>query len=295
MYFEGRPEPGLNEVPLALRDAATPDYFRAIGIPLLRGRFFQDSDQKDGLRVAIIDEWTAKQYWPNEDPIGKRVKLGKKEPWLQIVGVVGNVKRPVLAFLGRGEIAQIYMPFAQYPRSSMSIVVRSAADPKRLTTAFQDVVRQVDIDQPLFQVATLEEAQGAGMAPQRLAALLLGAFAGAALLMALVGTYGVVAYGVAQRTREIGLRVALGAARPQILTLILKQAVILMLAGVGIGLLGALALTRVMSSLLYGVGATDPPTFIVVSLLLCGAVFLASYLPARSAAKVDPMVALRYE
>ena len=177
----------------------------------------------------------------------------------------------------------------------MSLAVRTEGDPRSLATGIWDVVRNVDIDQPVFEVQTLEEAQGAGMAPQRLATLLLGGFAAVALLMALVGVYGVVAYSVAQRTREIGLRVALGATEHQVLKLVLRQAIRVLCLGVGAGLAGALALTRALSDLLYGVRATDPPTFIAVSLLLGGAVLLASYIPAWRATKVDPMVALRYE
>jgi len=295
MHFADRPELKPSDRPIVLHDATTTDYFRAMRIPLVRGRYFKDSDRKGTLLVAIVDEWTAKRYWPNEDAIGKRIKLGPKEPWREIVGVVGSVKRPILAFLGRGEMGQVYLPFAQYPRPAMSVAVRTEGDPRSLAMAIRDVVRSVDVDQPVFQLQTLEEAQGTGMAPQRLATLLLGGFASVALLMALVGVYGVVAYSVAQRTREIGLRVALGATEHQVLKLVLRQAIRLLCLGVGTGLTGALALTRALSGLLYGVRATDPPTFIAVSLLLGGAVLLASYIPARRATKVDPMVALRYE
>ena len=295
MFFANRPEPKQSDVPLVLHDAATPDYFRAMRIPLVRGRYFLDSDRKSAPLVAIVDEWTATRYWPNEDPLGKRIKLGSKQPWLEIVGVVGAVKRPVLAFLGRGEVGQVYLPLAQYPMPAMSLAVRTDGDPKSLGTAIRDVVRNLDADQPVFELQTLEEAHSAGMAPQRLGALLLGGFAFVALLMAVIGIYSVVAYNVAQRTREIGLRLALGAEPMDVLKLVLGQGSVLMLIGVGTGLAGALALTRVMSSLLYRVRPADPPTFVCVSLLLGGAVLLASYIPARRAMEVDPMVALRYE
>jgi len=295
MYFADRPEPKPSDLPLALRDAATPDYFRAMRIPLIRGRYFSDSDRQGSALVAIVDEWTAKRFWPNEDPLGKRIKLGQKKPWLEIVGVVGSVKRPVLAFLGRGEVAQVYLPFEQYPRPAASLAVRTDGDPQALGSEVRNVVHDVDADQPVFQIQTLEEALATGMAPQRLAALLLAGFAVVALLLAMIGIYGVVAYGAAQRTREIGLRMALGAKPIDVLKLVLGQGMVLMLIGVGIGLAGALALTRVMSTLLYGVRPTDPPTFVCVSLLLGGAVLLASYIPARRATRVDPMVALRYE
>jgi len=295
MYFADRPEPKPSDLPIALRDAATPDYFHAMRIPLLLGRYFLDSDRQGSALVAIVDEWTAKRFWPNENPLGKRIKLGRKNPWLEIVGVVGSVKRPVLAFLGRGEIAQVYLPFEQYARPAASLAVRTDGDPRALATEVRNVVRDVDADQPVFQIQTLEEAFATGMAPQRLAALLLAGFAAVALLLAMIGIYGVVAYSAAQRTREIGLRMALGAKPIDVLKLVLGQGMVLMLIGVGIGLAGALALTRVMSTLLYGVRPTDPPTFVCVSLLLGGAVLLASYIPARRAMKVDPMVALRYE
>jgi putative ABC transport system permease protein len=295
LRFADRPEPKPSDLPIALRDDATPDYFSAMHIPLVRGRYFRESDQKASPLVAIVDEWTAKKYWPNDEPVGKRIKLGSKDPWLEIVGVVGTVKRPVLAFLGHGEIAQVYLPFEQYARPAASIAVRADGDPKALVPALRNVVHDVDADQPVFQMQTLEEALATGMAPQRLAALLLSGFAAVALLLAMIGIYGVVAYSAAQRTREIGLRKALGATPADVLKLVLGQGVVLMLIGVGIGLAGALALTRVMSSLLYGVRPTDPPTFVCVSLLLGGAVLLASYIPARRAMNVDPMVALRYE
>jgi len=295
LRFADRPEPKPNDLPIVLRDPVTPDYFRALRIPLVRGRYFLESDQKTTPLVAIVDEWTAKRHWPNEDVVGKRIKLGSKNPWLEIVGVVGSVKRPFLAFLGGAEVGQVYLPLAQYPRPAMSLAVRTEGDPKALIPAIRNVVHDVDSDQPVYQIQTLEEAFATGMAPQRLAALLLGGFAAVALLLAMIGIYGVVAYSAAQRTREIGLRVALGAKQVDVLKLVLGHGMVLMLIGVGIGLGGALALTRVMSSLLYGIRPTDPPTLVSVSLLLGSAVLLASYIPARKAMKVDPMVALRYE
>jgi predicted permease len=295
LRFADRPEPKPSELQLVLQDTATPDYFSAMRIPLIRGRYFLESDRKSTPLVAIVDERAAKRHWPNEDAVGKRIKLGSKEPWLEIVGVVGAVKRPLLAFLGRGDVGQVYMPLEQYPRPAMSLAVRTEGDPRALVAAIRGVVRDVDADQPVFQIRTLEESLATGMAPQRLAALLLGGFALVALLLAMIGIYGVVAYSAAQRTREIGLRMALGANRKDVLELVLGQGVLLMLIGVGLGLAGALALTRLMHSLLYGVGPTDLPTFVCVSLLLGAAVLLASYIPARQAMKVDPLVALRCE
>jgi putative ABC transport system permease protein len=295
IYFSDRPEPRPGEVEIVLVDSATPGYFRALQIPLMQGRYFRDSDQKDAPLVALVDAYAAKHFWPHSSPLGKQIKLGAKQPWLEVVGVVGSVKRPVVAFLGRGDVGQVYLAFAQEPKPGMSLAVRTAGDPEKMLATVRNVVRNVDINQPVFEEKTLDEARAVGMAPQRLTALLLGGFAMVALLLAMTGIYGVVAYSVAQRTREIGLRMALGAKQSDVLKLVLGQGLLLTLVGLGIGLAGGLAVTRVLSSLLFGVRPTDPPTFVGVSLLLAGAAFLASYIPARRAMKVDPMVALRYE
>jgi putative ABC transport system permease protein len=295
IHFSDRPEPKPGDVEIVLVDSATPDYFRAMKVPLMLGRYFQNSDQKGAPLVALMDEWGAKHFWPNSSPLGKQIRMGPKEPWREIVGVVGAVKRPVVAFLGRGDVGQVYLPLAQAPKPGMSLAVRTSGDPKAMIATVRGVVRDVDVDQPVFEEKTLDEARAVGMAPQRLTALLLGGFAIVALLLTMTGIYGVVAYSVAQRTREIGLRMALGAKQRDVLKLVLGQGVVLMSIGIGIGLAGGLALTRVLSSLLHGVRPTDPPTFVGVSLLLGGAALLASYIPARRAAKVDPMVALRYE
>jgi putative ABC transport system permease protein len=261
----------------------------------MQGRYFQSSDQKDAPLVALVDAWAARHFWPNASPLGKQFRLGPKEPWREVVGVVGSVKRPVVAFLGRGDVGQVYLPYAQVPKPGMSLAVRTSRDPHAMIATVRNVVKDVDVDQPVFEEKTLDEARAVGMAPQRLTATLLGGFAMVALLLALTGIYGVVAYSVAQRTREIGLRMALGAKQRDVLKLVLGQGIMLMAIGVVIGLAGGLLLTRVLSSLLYGVRATDPLTFMGVSLLLGGAALLASYIPARRATKVDPMVALRYE
>jgi putative ABC transport system permease protein len=295
LHIEGRPESRRSRRLIVLHDAVTPDYFKAMQVPLLRGRLIDERDRKDSALVALVDEWTAKQNWPNEDPLGKRFKLEEKDPWREIVGVVGNVKRPVLTFLVKGQLGQVYFPFTQDSKTTMSLAVRTVGDPASLAPAVREVVRGVDADQPVFKVESLNAARAAGIASERLAALLLGCFAAVAMLLAIIGIYGVVSFSVGQRKREIGIRMALGAERGTILKLVLRQGVILMLAGMGIGLAGAVAMTRLLSRLPFGVRPANIPTFAVAALVLAGASLLAIYFPARRATRVDPIVALRYE
>ncbi|MBZ5554215.1 MAG: ABC transporter permease [Acidobacteriia bacterium] len=295
LHIEGRPESRLTKQPIVLHDAVTPDYFKSMQIPLLHGRLIDERDQIDTVLVALVDEWTAKQNWPNEDPLGKRFRLEEKDPWREIVGVVGDVKRPVLTFLVKGQLGQVYYPLTQDSKTTMSLAVRTVGDPAGLAPAVREVVRGVDADQPVFKVQSLNTARAASIASQRLAALLLGSFATVALLLAVIGIYGVVSFSVGQRTREIGIRMALGAERGTILKLVLRQGGILMLAGLGIGLAGGVALTRLLSHLPFGVRPADVATFAAAALVLAGAALLAIYFPARRATRVDPLVALRYE
>ncbi len=295
LHVEGRSESRLPDLPIVLHDPVTPDYFKAMQIPLLRGRLIDPTDRKDTTLVALVDEWTAKQNWPNENPLGKRFKLEEKAPWREIVGVVGDVKRPVLAFLVKGQLGQVYFPLTQEAKTTMSLAVRTSGDPASLMPAVRDVVRSVDVDQPVFRAQTLNAARAAGITSQRLAALLLGCFAGVALLLAMIGIYGVVAFSVGQRTREIGIRMALGAERGGILRLVLRQGVMLMLIGMGFGMAGSIALTRLLSHLPFGVRSTGLLTFALAAVSLAAATLLAIYFPARRATRVDPLVALRYE
>jgi putative ABC transport system permease protein len=290
-----RPEPKLSDVPIVLVNSVMPGYFRVMQARLFRGRVFSETDRKDSAPVAIIDAWTARRYWPDTDPLGQSLRLGTKLPPRRIVGVVGDMSQGLLVKMIKGQVGQVYLPLVQEPKADMSLALRTAGAPASLTATVQKALREIDRDQPVFQVQDLDSARDASAMPQKLAAALLGAFAGVALLLAMIGIYGVVAYGAGRRMREIGIRVALGAGRRDVLKLLLGQGLVLTSIGVGIGLAGAWTLTRWMSSLLSGVEPTDPATFAVVCLLLCAAAMLASYIPARRATNVDPVEALRQE
>jgi putative ABC transport system permease protein len=275
------------------------DYLKTIGIPLRRGRYIEEPDNAQAAPVVVINETMAREYWPNEDPLGKRLKLGDPDsniPWVTVVGVVGDVRQmgpdaPIKA--------EMYFPHSQpNPQdfyAPRALVIRTSVEPTSLAPAVRSEIQAVDPEQPISNVRTLNEILGEETAARRIGMLLLGAFAGLALLLATLGIYGVLSYFVVQHTPEIGVRLALGAQRRDVLRLILKKGMGLTLAGVGLGALAALALTRLMVSLLYGVSASDPLTLIGVALLLTSVALVACLIPARRAMKVDPMVALRYE
>ena len=295
-YFtiEGKPPaaPG-SEDRLANFRTASPDYFRVMGIPLVKGRFFGDQDREGAPRVVIISETFARKFFPDEDPLGHRLTLDLGDPWTgEIIGVVGNIRHRNLA---DEPFREMYTNIAQTPRGQVNLVVRTQSDPAAVTSAVKNEVQALDKDLPIYSPKTMAQRVSESAAAPRFRTMLLGLFAGLALVLAGVGIYGVIAYSVTQRTHEIGIRMALGAQRRDILKLILGRGIVLTLIGVGIGLCGALLMTRVMASLLFGVSATDPVTFFGVSLLLMAVALLASYLPARRATRVDPMVALRYE
>jgi len=295
LTVEGRPVLPVGQAQMINHCVITPNYFRAIGTPLLAGRDFNDSDSHDALKVTIIDERLAGEYWPNESPLGKRIRFGppeSNEPWHTIIGVVGAVRHERLDTVTR---MTIYVPHQQIPIRGMTLAVRSITPPETLTAAVRNQVWELDRDQPVTGVRTMTEVISRSVWQSRLYTILFGAFAAVALILASVGIYGVMAYSVTQRTHEIGIRMALGAQVSDVLKMIVGQGMLLALIGVAAGLIGALALTRVMSSLLFDVSATDPQTFIGVSLLLTAVAFLACYIPARRATRVDPMVALRYE
>ncbi len=276
--------------------AITPDYFRTMRIPLLSGRGFTARDELTSPPVAIVNETLARHFFPNDQPLGKRIRPAisngyKEAPLREIVGVVAGVKARGLT---QPSEPQVYVPQAQSPMV-MKVVVRTMMDPRGVTDAVRRQVAALDRELPLYNVMTLDRYLAIGVVEPRFNTLLLGLFAGLAVVLAAVGLYGVISYSAVQRSHEIGVRMALGAQRLDVLRLVIGQGLTLALAGVAIGLVGALALTRVLSSSLYGVRATDPTTLIVVALVLSGVAIAASYIPARRATKVDPMLALRYE
>jgi putative ABC transport system permease protein len=264
-------------------------YFETMNIPLVRGRTFRADDTRDTTPVAIVNETLARQIWPNEDPVGKRVTWTKT---MEVVGVVGAVRHLRLDLPGGPEI---YVPLAQRARAEMFLAVRASAGPSTLASAVRGQIWSVDKNQPIEDIRTMDDRIAAYAGPRRFYALLLGIFAAIAVVLAVIGVYGVISYSVSQRQHEVGIRMALGAGQRHVLALVLRQGVVLAVVGIGIGVAGALVATPTLSSLLYGVRPTDPITFAGVSVLLAGVVLAACYVPARRAARLDPLVALRWE
>ena len=283
---------GRSSLPASFR-AVTEDYFRTMRIPLLKGRWFDDHDTAESQPVVVVNETMARQISPDyEEVLGKRIKHGFKNQVAEVVGVIGDVK---YAGLDQQTKPEMYVPFAQRAWPFMRIVARSKSDPSVVAAAIREAVRAIDKDQPVDKITTMSSVVSASIVDRSFYMQLLGTFASLAFILAAVGIYGVVSYSVAQRTREIGIRVAIGARRRDVLGLVLREALRLTALGVALGLVGAFVATRVLRSLLFEVKPTDPATFICLSLLLTFVALVASYIPARRATKVDPLVALRYE
>jgi putative ABC transport system permease protein len=286
--------PGVEKDYSADIRVSTPDYFSAMRIPLLKGRSFSESDLESSLNLAVVNDALARTVFPGQDPIGKQIThFGPDDLTLQIIGVVGNVRHVGLNADPHAEIYQL-LGQAQWP--SMFVAIRSAtSDPTSVTSAAQNVIWSVNKDVPLANVRTMQDVIANSVQRRKFSMLLLSIFAAVAMLLAAIGLYGVMSYSVAQRAHEIGIRMALGARRPDVLVLVVKQGMALALMGIAAGAVLSLAMTRLISGMLFGITATDPLTFAGVAALLGTVALLANYLPARRASKVDPMVALRYE
>ena len=294
---EGRtPQPGEAFINVDQRIASL-DYFRAMQIPLRRGRLFGEQDIGSAPRVVVIDERMAAELWPNQDPIGRRVRRGGFDagatvPWMTVVGVVGGVKQDALDADSR---AAMYLPHLQFPTRALSVVIRGSSSPEALTESVRQQIRALDPELPMYRVTSMADRLDGSLATRRFSMLLLALFATLALGLATIGVYGVMAYFVTQGTRELGIRMALGASPRAILLLVVGQGALVAAAGLVIGLGAAFALGRFMEGLLFGVGATDPLTFTAIPLALALVALMACYVPARRAARIDPTVSLRSE
>lgn len=292
--IDGRPAPPPEEKRGAVYRIVRPGYFQTLGTAIIRGRDFTEHDRKEAPGVAVINESFARHYWPGEDPIGKRITVADGDSnSREIVGIVKDLKQSDWT---AEPVEEMYLPHLQSADPKyMTLVVKSSSDPAQLIAAAQSEVWAIDKDLPVSQIMSMEQVISDSIAPQRFNMLLLGIFAGLAMTLAAIGIYGVMSYSVTQRLHEIGIRMALGASRRDVLWMIVKQGMTLTGIGVSMGLAGALLLTRLMSSLLYGVSATDPLTFFVIPLVLAAVALGACFVPARRATRVDPIIALRYE
>lgn len=292
---EGAPVLPLADRPDAGQRVITPGYFQTMSIPILKGRSFTEQDRANTSSVIIVNEALAHRYWPNQDAIGKRLGFddeSSKQVWREIVGVVGNVRHKALE---TEAMPEVYFPYQQRPGSFMNLVVHTASDPTSMIPAIRNQVFSLDTDQPVADVMTMQQRLDKSVASRRFVMVLLGAFSVLALALAAVGIYGVMAYLVIQRTQEIGVRMALGAQKRDVLRLVVGKGMVLAIIGTTIGLVASLTLTRLMRSLLFEVTPTDWLTFVIVSMVLLIVALLACYIPARRATKVDPLIALRYE
>jgi putative ABC transport system permease protein len=293
-YTEGKPVTP-SEAPASNMRMVTPDTFRALGIPLLRGRGPLPQDTAEGQQVVVVNQALARRMWPGEDPIGKRLTYDVGAPeeettWVTVVGLVPDMKTTTL---DRETDMESYLPVDQYPTAEGALVVRTAGNPVSLAPALRDAVRKVDPDLPVYDVKTMERLVADSLSSSRFSMFLFGLFAALALVLASVGVYGVISYSVAQRTREIGIRMAMGADRGDVLRMVLRQSLVIALIGVAVGLACAVGLTRFLAGQLFGVSATDPVIFLAVAALLTAVAAVASWVPARRATGVDPLMAMR--
>jgi putative ABC transport system permease protein len=290
-----KPAPTRADLPASDYLRVSASYFETLGIRLLRGRWFSAADTPESAPVAVINETLARRIWPGEDPIGKRVKQGFPEGnglWREVIGVVGDIK---LNGVDRATSMQTYVLFSQTPGTALGLIVRTQGDPLAVVAPIEQAIHTADKELPVYAVWTMDQLLGNSLSERRLTLVLLASFAALALLLAAVGVYGVIAYTVRQRTRELGIRLALGAQAGAVLRLILREGLKLTLIGIALGLTAAFALTRWMESLLFGVRPTDPLTFGVIALVLLLVAICACWIPARRATQVDPLIALRSE
>jgi len=291
LFIEGY-EPRPNEDTEINTNIVGLNYFETMEVPVVKGRDFNSGDRIGSRGAVIVNEEFAQRYFPGQDVIGKRVRTDSKNPYIDIVGVVRTAK---YRNLRETPLPFIYIPLGQEPQRNMSLVVRTEGDPSLLRTSILATVRRVNANVPVFGVKTITEQIETALSADRMIAMLLAIFGGAALLLASVGIYGVVSYAVAQRTHEIGIRMALGANSTNVLRLVVRQGMGMVIVGVVVGLVASLALTQLIGSLLFGVTPTDITTFAVITAALLLIALIACYIPARRATKVDPLVALRYE
>jgi predicted permease len=289
---EGQPEPEAGKEMIINTRSVSPGYFSTLGISLLKGRDFSDRDKSEAPAVAIVNQDLVRTYFPNEDPIGKRITFTDGESWLSVVGVIGDVKQ---LSVGSHAKPEVYFPFLQAASPSMSLVVRTTTSPLSQVAAVKGQIREIDKDLPIEAPNTMQQLLAESVSGPRFNMLLLTVFAVVALVLALVGIYGVMSYTVTQRTHEIGIRVAVGAQSSDVFRMVMGHGMFLALIGVAFGLAGALALTRLMTTMLFGVEPNDPLTFAGIACLVMAVALAACYLPGRRATKVDPLVALRYE
>jgi putative ABC transport system permease protein len=287
---EGQPNVPLAERPFIDIEAISPQWFQTMRVPLRAGREFNAADNADAPKVVIVNETFARRFWGKQNPLDRQIVVGRGPGKSRVIGVAADVRNKGLA---QDTQAQLYLPFAQLPWAEMNLLVRTMVPPQSITSAVRAQISAVDPDQPVAGIQTVDQIVDSSLAQPRFTMLLFGVFSATALALSVIGIYGVLAYWVAQRRYELGIRLALGAQRADILRIVVRQGFMLSIAGIGIGLMAALLLTRLMSSLLYKVGTLDLTTFAVAPLVFLGVALLASYLPARSAMRVDPAEALR--